>query len=226
MEPLPWDARRLAATIDHTLLAPEASPAAIERLCDEAVEHGFATVCVNGVHVGRCAERLRGTPVSVCSVVGFPLGANAPRVKQGEALLAIDEGAKELDMVLQVGALKAGEHDFVAQDIRTVVEAARASRTGVKVILETGLLTPEETTRACQLASEAGADFVKTSTGFGPRGASREDVARMRAAVGPTLGVKAAGGIRTLAFALELLEAGATRLGTSASLELLRQLDD
>lgn len=216
-------AREFARVLDHTLLAPGATPADVERLCAEASEHAFASVCVNGVHVRRCAERLEGSAVEVCTVVGFPLGANDSRVKSHEARLALASGARELDMVMQIGALKAGELALVAQDIAGVVAVARAERALVKVILETGLLSPEELVTACRLAEEAGADFVKTSTGFGPRGASRADVERMRECVGSRLGIKAAGGIRTLDFALELLEAGATRLGSSSSVALVRE---
>ena len=210
--------------LDHTLLAPGATPADVERLCAEAGAHGFAAVCVNGAHVRRCAARLEGSGVKVCSVVGFPLGAADPRVKVHEAGCALEAGARELDMVLQIGALRAGEHAFVVQDIQGVVAAARPCGARIKVILETGLLTAEELVTACRLAEDAGADFVKTSTGFGPRGASCEDVARLRACVGSRLGIKAAGGIRTLDVALALLDAGATRLGSSASVALVRAL--
>lgn len=221
-----WGARELAAAIDHTLLAPGATPAEIERLCDEALEHGFASVCVNGVYVERCAARLRGTSVRVCTVVGFPLGACAARAKRFEASLALEAGAHELDMVLQIGALRAGDHALVARDIEGVVAAASDAGGRVKVILETGLLERGEIIAACGLAESAGAAWVKTSTGFGPRGASREDVEVMRASVGPGVSVKASGGIRTLAFARELLAAGASRLGTSASLAILRAARD
>jgi deoxyribose-phosphate aldolase len=217
-----WGVRELAAVLDHTLLAPGATPADIERLCEEAREHGFAAVCVNGVHVRRCAERLDGSPVKVCAVVGFPLGANDPRAKSHEACLALEDGARELDMVIQVGALRAGEHAFVVQDISAVVAVAQAEHALLKVILETGLLSRDEIVTACRLAEEAGADFVKTSTGFGPRGASREDVELMRECVGSRLGIKASGGIRTLDFALALLDAGAARIGSSASVALVR----
>jgi len=217
-----WNRRELAAVLDHTLLAPGTTPPEIERLCDEALEHGFAAVCVNGTHVRRCAARLEGSAVQVCAVVGFPLGASDSRVKSHEARVALESGARELDMVLQVGALRASDDALVVQDVAAVVAVARAQRALVKVILETGLLTREEIVSACRLAEEAGADFVKTSTGFGPRGASREDVELMRACVGARLGIKAAGGIRTWDFARELLDAGATRLGCSASVALVR----
>ena len=208
--------------IDHTLLAADATPASVQRLCDEAREHGFAAVCVNGVHVPRCTERLAGSAVRVCAVVGFPLGASDPRAKSHETRVALECGAREIDMVLQVGALRAGERELVLRDIESVVSAASAERALVKVILETGLLSRDEIVTACRLAEEAGAGFVKTSTGFGPRGASREDVELMRSCVGARLGIKAAGGIRTPSFARELLAAGATRLGCSASVALVR----
>jgi deoxyribose-phosphate aldolase len=212
----------LAAQIDHTLLAAGATPAAIERLCAEARQHRFFAVCVNGVHVGRCVRELTDSEVRVASVIGFPLGANSPLAKVREADCALQDGAVELDLVMQIGALLAGDERLVLEDIGGVVARARSARARVKVILETGLLSPEQLTRACLLAAEAGADFVKTSTGYGPRGASLEDVRRMKATVGQCLGIKASGGIRTREFALELLAAGATRLGSSASLGILR----
>lgn len=215
-------ASELAPFIDHTLLAPGATPADVERLCAEARAHGFASVCVNGVHVARCAAELAGSPAAVGSVVGFPLGACEPRAKVHAARLALEQGARELDMVLQIGALRARDEALVEHDVAGVVAAARAAGALVKVILETGLLTPDEIVLGCRLAESAGADFVKTSTGFGPRGASLEDVRLMRASVGPRVRVKASGGIRTLAFARELLAAGAARLGTSASVALVR----
>jgi len=215
-------AATLASSIDHTLLAPGATAAAIERLCSEAREHAFHAVCVQGVHVPRCARTLMGSAVKVASVVGFPLGGNAPRAKAHEAACALEDGAHELDVVIQLGALLAGEERSVVEDLEGVVARARAQGALVKAILETGLLTPAQLTRACHLAREAGADFVKTSTGFGPRGASVEDIRRMQAAVGGRLGIKASGGVRTHEFACELLGAGATRLGTSASLAILR----
>jgi len=217
-----WNPRELAGVLDHTLLAAGATTADIQRLCDEAREHGFAAVCVNGVHVPLCAARLAGSAVKVSAVVGFPLGANDPRAKSHEARLALESGAREIDMVLQIGALRAGERELVLRDIESVVGTARAERALVKVILETGLLSRDEIVSACRLAEEAGAGFVKTSTGFGPRGASREDVELMRSCVGTRLGIKAAGGIRTASFARELLAAGATRLGCSASVALVR----
>ena len=217
-----WSAAELAAVIDHTLLAATATPAQVERLCDEARTHGFAAVCVNGVHVEHCAWRLAGAAPAICAVVGFPLGAGHPEAKCAEARLALAHGARELDMVLQLGALKAGDHDLVLRDVAGVVaEAARANAL-VKVILETGLLEEREIVAGCRLAERAGAHFVKTSTGFGPRGATRADVELLRASVSSRIGVKAAGGIRSAALARELLAAGATRLGSSASVALVR----
>ena len=223
-----WNGAELAAAIDHTLLVPDATVAAIERLCDEAREQRFAAVCVNGVHVRRCAERLAGSGVAVCSVVAFPLGACVPRVKAFEARAALEDGARELDMVLDLGALKAGDDGLVRDGIALVVAEARAPcfhGALVKVILETALLTHDEKLRACRLAEGAGADFVKTSTGFGPGGATVEDVALLRSSVGARIGVKAAGGIRTASFARELLRAGATRLGCSQSLAVIHAAD-
>lgn len=218
-----WTAHELAQALDHTQLAPGATPADIERLCAEARAHGFASVCVNGVHVARCAAWLAGSSVAVGTVLGFPLGACEPRAKAHAARLALELGARELDMVLQLGLLRAGEHALVQRDIEGVVAAAREAGALVKVILETGLLTPAELATGCRLAEAAGADFVKTSTGFGPRGASLEDVRLMSANVGPRVRIKASGGIRTLAFARELLAAGAARLGTSASVALVQE---
>ena len=207
--------------IDHTLLKPEATYAQIAQLCDEARQYGFASVCVNATHVKRCAERLAGSPVKVCAVVGFPLGATVPEVKAYEAQQAIEDGATEIDMVINVGALKSKDDDLVARDIGAVVRTARASGALVKVIIEAALLTDEEKTTACQLAIEAGADFVKTSTGFGPGGATARDVELMRRVVGPRVGIKAAGGIRTREDAEMMVAAGATRIGASASVKIV-----
>jgi len=219
--PATWSSAELASVLEHTLLAADATSAAIERLCDEALAHRFAAVCVNGTHVSRCARRLAGTGVGLCAVVGFPLGAAAARVKEFEAGVALEDGAGELDMVMNLGALKADDHSLVTREIELVVRAAHAAGARIKVILETGLLTPEELVSACRLSEAAGADYVKTSTGFGPRGASIDDVTRMRGALSPRIGIKAAGGVRTRAFALELLAAGATRLGSSACVALI-----
>jgi deoxyribose-phosphate aldolase len=211
---------QLASLIDHTLLKPDAMPEAIERLCREAAEYGFASVCVNPGNVVRAARLLRGTRVNVCTVIGFPLGATTSLAKAFEARDAVAGGADELDMVLNVGALKAGDETLVSRDIRAVVEAADGRV--VKVILETGLLTEEEKVRACLLVKEAGAAFVKTSTGFGPGGATVEDVQLMRRTVGPDFGVKASGGIRDRETAERMVAAGAIRLGTSSGVGIIR----
>jgi deoxyribose-phosphate aldolase len=209
--------------IDHTLLKPEATRAQVEQVCDEAKQYGFASVCVNPVYVKLCAQRLKGSPVKVCAVVGFPLGATLPEVKAFETQQALDAGATEIDMVINIGALKDRDNDLVARDMAAVVRAAHAANAPVKVILETALLTDDEKLTACQLAQSAGADFVKTSTGFGPGGATAEDVALMRRVVGSTMGVKAAGGIRTLADAQKMIAAGATRIGASASVKMMAE---
>ena len=213
----------LAAVIDHTLLAPSATVQDVEQLCAEAREFGFASVCVNGVHVARCRERLQGSRVRVGSVVGFPLGADAPGAKTRAAEIALAEGAAELDVVIQIGALRSGDHALVARDLAGVLTAARGPDAIVKVILETGLLEPEQIRTACRLAEAAGAHFVKTSTGFGPRGASCADVQLLRECVGTRLGIKASGGIRSASFARELIAAGTSRLGTSASVAIVRE---
>ncbi|MDK2932163.1 MAG: deoxyribose-phosphate aldolase [Bacillota bacterium] len=214
-------ARDLAAIIDHTLLKPEATKDQIVKLCEEAMEFGFASVCVNPTYVSLAAGLLKDTPVKVCTVVGFPLGASTPLVKAVEVRDAIAAGAREIDMVINVGALKSGDDDLVGRDIRAVVEAARG-RALVKVILETALLTNDEKVKACLIAKAEGADFVKTSTGFGPGGATVEDVRLMRKVVGADMGVKAAGGIRTLETALAMVEAGASRIGASASVAIVK----
>ncbi|BAS27077.1 deoxyribose-phosphate aldolase [Limnochorda pilosa] len=211
--------RRLAAAIDSTLLRPEARPDEVAALCREAVELQVAAVCVQPVYVEVAAKALAGSGVELATVVGFPLGANVTAVKVAEARHAVASGATELDMVLALGWFKAGEDRRVEDDIRAVVEGVEG-RT-VKVILETGYLSPDEIRRACLLAQAAGAHFVKTSTGFGPAGARVEDVVLMRETVGPEMGVKAAGGIRDRAAALRMLEAGANRLGTSSARAIL-----
>lgn len=213
----------LAHLIDHTLLKPEASRAEIDKLCAEAVRFGFASVVVNPWYVPLAAERVRGTPVKVCTVVGFPLGATLPRVKVVEAEEVVKLGAHEVDMVINVGALKSGQDDVVELDVRGVVDACRRGGAICKVILETALLTVEEKVRACLACKRAGADFVKTSTGFGPGGATAEDVALMRAVVGREIGVKAAGGVRTLEDVQKMVSAGATRIGASASIRIMEQ---
>jgi len=210
----------LAKYIDHTLLKPQAAPLDIDRLCAEAAEYGFAAVCVNPVYVPLCARLLDGRGVAVATVVGFPLGANAAVTKAREASLAVEQGAGEIDMVMAVGLFKGGEQGAVSDDIAGVVEAA-AGRP-VKVILETSLLSEEEIARASRLAADAGAAFVKTSTGFGSRGASVEDVRIMKEAVGEGCLVKASGGIRTREDAIAMIEAGAARIGTSAGVAIVR----
>jgi deoxyribose-phosphate aldolase len=215
-------ARELARYIDHTLLKAEATPAQVEALCAEAAEHGFASVCVNSSHVALCAERLQGSGVAVGSTVGFPLGAMLSAAKAQEAGLAIEAGANEIDMVLPVGLLKAGDLHGVYEDIAAVVRTCHAGGALCKVIFETALLADAEKATACLLCAEAGADYVKTSTGFGPGGATVADVALMRHVVGPTKGVKAAGGIRTYADALAMIAAGATRIGASAGIQILQ----
>lgn len=211
----------LAAHIDHTLLKPEATPAQIDRLCAEAVQHGFAAVCVNPVWVRRAAERVRGTPVRVASVVGFPLGATPREVKAFETRRALRDGAREIDMVIAVGALKGGEWDLVERDVRAVSDACHEVGALAKVILETALLTDEEKVIGCRLAKAAKADYVKTSTGFSSAGATVFDVALMREAVGGEMGVKAAGGIKSAEDALSMLAAGATRIGASAGVAMV-----
>jgi deoxyribose-phosphate aldolase len=212
----------LAKTIDHTLLKPDATQEQIAQLCFEARKYGFASVCVNPTWVELCAKLLEGSPVKVCSVIGFPLGATAPEVKAFETQNAIEHGASEIDMVINIGALKARDLDLVARDIRGVVTTAHARGAIVKVIIEAVLLTDEEKTIACLLSKEAGADFVKTSTGFSSGGATVHDVALMRKVVGPEMGVKAAGGVRTYEDAENMLKAGATRIGASAGVKILQ----
>lgn len=212
--------RELAALIDHTLLKPDATRADVEKLCDEAARFSFASVCVNPTWVRTCADRLTKSRVRVCSVVGFPFGATIPEAKAYEAKLVRDEGANEVDMVLNVGALKSGEDAFVGRDIELVVRAAGHNAI-VKVILETAYLNDDEKARACMLAKRAGAHFVKTSTGYAPGGATVADVALMRRTVGERMGVKASGGIRDLPTALQMVEAGATRIGASASVKIV-----
>ena len=217
---------QLAKFIDHTLLKPEATGEQIDRLCQEAKKYEFATVCVNPIWVVRCHELLRDTPVKICTVVGFPLGATTPETKAFEARRAIRDGAKEIDMVINVGALKGGDDELVRRDIAAVTEACRDGSALSKVIIEAALLTDEEKMRACLLAREVKADFVKTSTGFGPGGATTHDVALMKEAVRCQLEVKAAGGIRSLAEAKKMLEAGATRIGASAGVRIIQEAEE
>jgi deoxyribose-phosphate aldolase len=212
-----------AGLIDHTLLKPEASRDEIRKLCQEAAKFGFASVCINPWYVPLAAELLRGTHVKVCTVIGFPLGATLPQVKIYEAEEAIKLGAQEIDMVINIGALKSGQDDLVQSDIRGVVEASHRGHAICKVILETALLTVEEKVRASVACKEAGADFVKTSTGFSTAGATAEDVALMRAVVGSEIGVKAAGGVRSFDDLKKMVCAGATRIGASASVKIMEQ---
>ncbi|MEZ6016732.1 MAG: deoxyribose-phosphate aldolase [Planctomycetota bacterium] len=212
----------LASHIDHTLLKADATAADVDKLCAEALQHSFASVCINGMWVRRCAEILLGSRVLVCTVVGFPLGAGASEVKAYEARRAIEDGACEVDMVLNVGALKSGDHAYVQRDIAMVAQTCHGLGARLKVILETCLLTRPEIVRACELAKAAGADFVKTSTGFSTGGATVEHIELMRRTVGPVMGVKASGGVRDQAGAQALIAAGATRIGASASVAIVR----
>jgi len=205
--------------IDHTLLKQDAKPEQIISLCNEAKEYDFMSVCVNPAYVPLAAECLAGSDVKVCTVIGFPLGMNLPKTKVDEARTAINEGADEIDMVINVGMLKAGEDNYVKEEIKLLKEVA-GDRV-LKVIIETCLLTDEEKVRACTLAKDAGADFVKTSTGFSTGGATAHDVKLMRETVGPDMGVKASGGIRTHEDLLAMVEAGATRIGTSNGTKII-----
>jgi deoxyribose-phosphate aldolase len=229
----------VAALIDHTLLKPQAMQSDIESLCHEALKFRFASVCVNPVYVPVAAAILnsQGTSrqssapnapsqpaVQVCTVVGFPLGANHTSTKLAEAHTALAQGATELDMVIHIGALKAAQNDLVAADIRAICDAAHASKAICKVIIETCLLTEEEKIRACRLAATAGADFVKTSTGFSTAGATAQDIALMRTVVGPHIGVKGSGGIRTFDDLQKMVQAGATRIGTSSGPKILQEI--
>jgi deoxyribose-phosphate aldolase len=211
----------IAGLIDHTILKPEATAADVRKLCREARKYGFASVCVNPYWVPLVAAELAGSPVKVCTVVGFPLGANSTAIKVAEAEAAIRCGAQEIDMVLNVGELRGGNYDAVRGDIQAVVEVSHRAGAIVKVILETALLDDNQKLMACSLAKFAKADFVKTSTGFGPHGATVHDVALMRMAVGPDMGVKASGGIRTLEDLRSMAAAGASRIGASASVKIV-----
>jgi len=211
----------LAEYIDHTLLRADASPTDIDRLCDEAAEYGFAAVCINPAWVARASRRLRGAGVTVASVVGFPLGANTPEIKAMEARRALRDGAREIDMVINIGALKGGENDLLRKDVAGVSDACREVGAINKVIIEAALLSDEEKVVACRLAQQGRAHYVKTSTGFGPGGATVFDVALMREVVGEKMGVKAAGGIHTAAEVREMITAGATRIGASAGVRIV-----
>jgi len=210
----------ISSVIDHTLLRADATASDIRKLCAEARQHNFASVCVNPYWVSIAARELAGSAVKVCAVVGFPLGASATTIKAAETREAMAHGASEIDMVINIGELRGGNLDAVRDDIRAVVDAAHAGRAIVKVILETALLTDDQKTAACLLAKDAGAEFVKTSTGFSTAGATVHDVELMRVAVGPEMGVKASGGIRTLEDLKSMLAAGATRIGASASVKI------
>jgi deoxyribose-phosphate aldolase len=211
----------LAKYIDHTLLKPDATAADIDKLCAEAVTHGFASVCINPAWVSRAAKHLKGSGVAVASVVGFPFGATTPEIKAHETRMVIREGAREIDMVINVGALKSGMTDLVREDIARVSDACHESGALNKVIIEAALLTDREKVVACQLAKQAKADFVKTSTGYASGGATVFDVALMRETVGPRIGVKAAGGIRTKSDVEDMIAAGATRIGASAGVKIV-----
>ncbi len=218
------DAKTLAGMIDHTLLKPEAMPEQIEVLCTEAMQYGFASVCVNGIFVPLAAQKLAGSPVKVCTVVGFPLGAMHTSAKVYETQVALKHGATEIDMVLSVGNLKADNISAVHHDISSIVAECHLKGAICKVILETCLLTDAEKVVACRVCVDAGADFVKTSTGFSTGGATVDDIRLMRNTVGADMGVKASGGIRNLATALAMIEAGANRLGVSAGVAIIKEL--
>jgi deoxyribose-phosphate aldolase len=213
---------KLAKHIDHTLLKPDAVEAELVKLCEEAKEHNFFSVCINPSNIEKAKELLQGTDTKICTVVGFPLGQMTTEAKSFETNEAILLGAEEVDMVINIGKLKDQDYEYVLEDIRAVVLAAKGVLT--KVIIESCLLTDEEKVKACELAKDAGADFVKTSTGFSKGGATREDIALMRKTVGPEMGVKASGGIRTLEDAMGMIESGATRLGLSASVAILNEI--
>jgi deoxyribose-phosphate aldolase len=216
----------LAARIDHTLLRPDATVAQVEQLCQEAAAHGFATVCVPPCYVALATEKLAGTAVGICTVVGFPLGYSASAVKFKEAEVALYDGATELDMVINISALKSGRPELVQAEIADIRELCHVNDALLKVIIETALLTPEEIVQLCEMCAAAEVDFVKTSTGFASRGASFDDVKLMRRSLPATVRIKAAGGIRSRAAALALVEAGADRLGSSNSLTLITEEDE
>lgn len=210
----------IAGMIDHTILKADATEEQVKKICSEAIQYKFASVCVNSCYIPLVASQLKGSGVKVCSVVGFPLGAMSSASKAAETKDVVDNGADEVDMVINVGALKSKNYDYVKKDIAAVVAAAKG-KAHVKVIIETCLLTDEEKVEACKLSVEAGADFVKTSTGFSTGGATAEDISLMRKTVGPNIGVKASGGIRDYATAVKMIEAGASRIGASASVAMV-----
>lgn len=213
------DKQKLASMIDHTVLKADAKQSDVEKICKEALEYKFASVCINPGNIQLAAKLLEGSEVKVCTVIGFPLGANTTEVKAFETKDAILKGAHEVDMVINIGKLKDKEYEYVKNDIKAVVEAAKGKAL-TKVIIETCLLTDEEKVKACELAKEAGADFVKTSTGFSTGGATPEDIKLMRETVGPNLGVKASGGVRSFADAEAVIANGATRIGASSSITI------
>lgn len=213
----------IARRIDHTLLKADATRGQMEKLCAEALQHSFATVCVNPAWVATCARLLGGAFTKVCTVVGFPLGATLPEVKAFEATRTVEQGAREVDMVLNVGALKSGDYRLVERDVAAVVQASHGGGATVKVIIEAALLDDDEKVKACVLCKVAGADFVKTSTGFGPGGATTADVSLMRRTVGPRMGVKAAGGVRDYEQAQAMLAAGADRIGASVGVKIVQE---
>jgi deoxyribose-phosphate aldolase len=214
----------LAEYIDHTLLKPEATPDQVQQLCEEARQYGFASVCINPIYVRLAARLLHGSGIPVCSVIGFPLGATPSAIKATEARRALRDGAREIDMVIPIGLLKGGDQAAVKADISRVADACHEAGAVCKVIIEAALLTDDEKVTACRLAKAAKADFVKTSTGFGPGGATERDVALMRATVGATMGVKAAGGIRSAEEAEKMIQAGANRIGASASVKIIKEV--
>lgn len=213
------DKQKLASMIDHTILKADATRASIEQLCKEALDYKFASVCINPTHVALCAQMLKGSEVKVCTVIGFPLGANTSAVKAFETTDAIANGAHEVDMVINVGRLKDKDYEYVKNDIKAVVQAAKGKAL-TKVIIEACLLTDEEKVKVCELSKEAGADFVKTSTGFSTGGATPADIKLMRETVGPEMGVKASGGVRSFDDADAVIKNGATRIGASASIAI------
>jgi len=216
------DKKTLASLIDHTLLKADASEEMVKKYCNDAVLNGFASVCINPCHVPLASRELKGTGVKVCTVTGFPLGASSYLIKAAEAELAVSQGADEIDMVINIGALKEGRLSYVEEEIKGVVAASRGAM--VKVILETCFLSEKDKINGCKAALNAGAHFVKTSTGFGPGGATTEDVALLRSIVGSKMGVKASGGIRSLKDAISMIEAGADRIGTSSGLSIIEEL--
>lgn len=216
-----WTGAELASAIDHTLLKAVADEASLQKLCKEAVTYRFASVCINPCWVPLCVQELKGSGIPVCTVIGFPLGANSSATKAAEARLAVSQGASEIDMVMNIGLAKSGRWNDVASDIQEVVQASKPAI--VKVIIETCYLDKEEKVLACRAALAAGADYVKTSTGFGTGGATAEDVQLMKQAVGDSLKVKASGGIRTMCDAIAMLEAGASRIGASSGVAIVAE---